>query len=135
MVETTERRFEDWIRALVDQICDREGIGRQALAQRLGVHLHSISTAAYRGEIGCELALRLASLADATPDEKKQIELAWLRTKSSKRRDDAFRRAMDLADSLLQEVEKIESWLSRRGLLESYLAENPRTERAIRAAE
>ncbi len=42
---------------------------------------------------------------------------------------------MDLADSLIGEVERLEAWLARRGLLESYLAENPRVERVVRAAE
>lgn len=127
IVEMSERSFAEWIRHLVDRICERDGITRAELARRLGVHLHSITAAAYRGEIGCELALRLAGTADATATECEEIEMAWLLTKAEGRRDDALRRSMKLGRELIDELSAVETFLASRGLLEDYLASHPKS--------
>lgn len=127
MVEKSERSFADWIRLLVDRICERDGVTRAELARQLGLHLHSITAAAYRGEIGCELALRLAALAGATPTECEEIEMAWLQTKAEARRDDALRRSMKLGREALDELSLVEVYLQSRGLFDDYLAKHPRS--------
>ena len=70
--------FPECFKALVDRICAREGLTRGVLAKDLGVHIQSLSNAAYRGEIGFDLICRIARRADASPEELHQIEQAWL---------------------------------------------------------
>lgn len=120
MQPTNELPFCDWIRELVRRICDRDGVTRQEVADRLGVHLHSISAAAYRAAIGCELALKLAEMAEASPEERHSIELAWLEAKCAVRRDDALLRAVRLMNDSLEERRLILHWISEQSLLAKY---------------
>ena len=116
------RPFCDWIRDLVARVVARDGLTRQEVADRLGVHLQSITTAAYRGGVGCELAMRLADLAGAGPTEKAAIELAWLKSKAGTRRDDAFRRAIRLLEANSKEVSSLVTWLEETGNWERFSA-------------
>lgn len=112
--------FCDWIRVLVARICERDGLTRQQLAERLGVHLHSISSAAYRGAVGCELAIRIAAIAAATPEERRLLEVAWLRAKAEIRRDDAFQRALRILNENGAEIRALKQWISDHGYAAAY---------------
>jgi hypothetical protein len=114
------------VKVLVDRICEKEGLSRQKLADDLGVHIHSVSTAAYRGGIGVELVERLAKRARATAAELAAIEMAWITMKAQKPRDDALRRALDIIRALMEHTLLVESWLSERGLLEACRKVTPR---------
>ena len=55
------------MKRLLDRICEEEGLTRPELAESLGIRAQTLSTAAYRGEIGFTLILDIAKRATATP--------------------------------------------------------------------
>jgi len=111
--------FPQWIKILVDRICEKEGLTRQELADDLDVHVHSISTAAYRGEVSFDLVERLVQRAKGTAAELTAVEIAWIAMKAQKPRDDALRRALDINRALMDHILLVEEWLRGRGLLEA----------------
>ena len=86
--------FPQRFKVIVDRICATEQINRAALAKDLGASVHTISMGAYRGEIGFDLVARIALRAGVEPEEIDAIELAWLRMRATRPREEALRRAL-----------------------------------------
>ncbi len=126
-MQPTERGFPEWMKILVDRICESQSIIRAELAKRLNVHLNSITIAAYKGEISIQLVEKVAKLAGVTAEELTEIELAWLRLRALRPRDEALRRAFRFIYLLIDEVTAAEDFMSRKGLLEAYLRSRKRT--------
>lgn len=123
---TTQKSFGQLMKRLLDRICDEEDLSRPELAESLDVHPQTLSTAAYRGEIGFDLMLEIARRADASAKELMELEVLWLQARSMKPRDEALRRSMQMTQTLFDELERVEEWLNKRGHLDAYLKSRKR---------
>lgn len=122
MGSSAARSFAERFKALVDRLCETEGLTRQDLANDLGVNLNSISGSVYRGGVNFNLVERIALRAKASPQELSDLELAWLEMQRSRAglRHDNLIRAVEIIEALREELDAVEAWLDKRGLLEDF---------------
>ena len=67
--------FPEMFKKVVDRICEGEEKTRAELASELDLNPSSLSTAAYRGEIGFPLVELLGNRADLSDREMADIEI------------------------------------------------------------
>ena len=120
-MEISERSFPECFKALVDRICAAEGHTRGTLSKDMGIHIQSLSNAAYRGQVGFDLIRKIARRAKATPEEFFEIERAWLSMRTLKPSESPLRRSVKLNAALMEEITRFEGWLKKRGDLDTYL--------------
>jgi hypothetical protein len=109
-------------RALMDRICEREGILRSQIAQDLGVSYTTISGTAFKGGVSFSLIEKIAQRAQATPKELSDLEIAWLELRRARvgYSDEKFVRSVDVMSILMQTIVDIEGWIDSQGLGEDY---------------
>ncbi|HGY92679.1 MAG TPA: hypothetical protein ENK43_16035 [Planctomycetes bacterium] len=120
MPPAEERDFAAWMRLLIRRVCEKERITRGVLATRLEVSEETVLRAIYKGKVGFPLVLRLCRLAKATPEEVSAIEFAWLKTREGRVQASALRRSMSIVRTLMEEVDKMEEFLRKKGLFDEY---------------
>ncbi len=120
MPSTEERDFAAWMRLLIQRVCKNEDITRAVLATRLSVSEETVIRAIYKGKVGFPLVLRLCRMAKTAPEEVSAIEFAWFKTRESRVQASAFRRSMSVVRTLMEEVDKMEKFLQKKGLFEEY---------------
>ncbi len=125
MGDEETRTFRDWFKIVVDHACEAEDLTRQELADVLGVHIHSVSTAGYRGQIGWDLLDQLAHMAKMTAEEMVALELAWLEMRSQKTHGDSLRRSVSIIQALMSQVVAMEEWIEAQGLMKKYKKTRP----------
>lgn len=111
----TDEGFAVRFKALVDRICGAEGLSRSELVEDLSVSLHAISTAAYRGEIGFDLVVQVAKRAACTWEEIDALDLAWLRIRAVRSRDDALGRVLRRIDETERHIANIVAYAEGAG--------------------